>query len=813
MLTPIIYKKKTKMKKVLLTVITFALITSSCNKYKDDFKNLNAKIDALATQVAAVSTLQTSIQAIQTTLGQLQTAVAAIPNNTAAINALSSSLQTLTNTVGAIQTKLNTMADAYVNDRLNTAQMLTDIKNAQIANQNATILAIGNLNSAIAQLKIDLTASINSKNDAQTVALTNSINSLQTALTTLINANKTAIDAANAALANTATTTQLAALQATIALMQADLAVVKAQVALLLASNNFFVGNLLINDETTLVAAENLGAKVLVITGNVTIDASTFSATQLTRLKNVTNGTAYIGSVVGNVTLQGSKVIDLGKLGSVSGDGVATGHLNVSGSAHILSALANVAGNYTLTTDAVDDAVVTVGKNLSLNYAGSYSYPALTTVGGTLTATDFATTPFTTSVSFPALSTASILNSGAGNGVLTYSKATSIVIGASSGLTSLTAPVATAVTLGEKNYAGGLTISAPAASASNVNLSAMITAVGPISVTTKAATTSTLDLTSFTGNGNNTITVVNATTLNMPQFTGTGGASQTLNSGTVKTATLAKWQGTTSLSNLTALENLTVGDLQNPLNGVIAGTLKTLDVTGSAYTASVSLPGFTALTSVKTAGLLSSLVLTGNTALTSVVTAGQMDWFQLDGATVLTGVTLGHNFVSSALGQGTTVIVTNNPVLASLTTSTSRMKQLTVTNNALLATANFASYVAGDNITAGAVTIAVHTNLAMKGTYTNSIFATTTAPVMVQSSLSTLKAYAVNLLNSGAHTVTLNLGYYVGATELTTLMDADLNAYITAGGTAATSFVNRTGDNGGAAGTRINVLREINYLQ
>jgi hypothetical protein len=813
MLTPIIYKKKQKMKKVLLTVITFALITSSCNKYKDDFKNLNAKIDALAAQVATVSTLQTSITALQGQLTSLQTAVAAIPNNTAAIAALSSSLTSLTNTVAAIQTKLNTMADAYVNDRLNTAQMLTDIKNAQATNQAATTLAIGNLNAAIAQLKIDLTTAINSSNSSQTTALTNAISTLQTALTDLINANKLAIDAANAALANTATTTQLSALQATIALMQADLAVVKAQVALLLASNNFFVGNLLINDETTLVAAENLGAKVLVITGNVTIDASTFTAGQLARLKNVTNGTAYIGSVVGNITLSGTNAIDLGKLGSVSGDGTTTGHLTASGAAHILSALTNVAGNYTLTTDVVDNAVVTVGKNLSLNYAGTYSYPALTTVGGTLTATDFATTPFTTSVSFPALSTASILNSGAANNVLTYAKATSVVIGASSALTSLSAPVATTVTLGEKNYAGGLTVSAPAASGTGVNLSAMITAAGPIAITTKAATAATIDLTSFTTNGNNTITVTNATTLNMPQFTGLGGASQTLNSGTVTTATLAKWQGSTSLAGLTALQNLTVGDLKNPLAGLIAGTLKTLDVTGSAYTASVSLPGFTALTSVKTAGLLSGLTLTGNTALTSVITAGQMDWFQLDGATVLTGVTLGHNYVASALGQGSTVIVTNNPALTSLTTSTSRMKQLTVTGNTVLATANFASYVAGDNITAGAVTIAVNGNPAMQGTYTQSIFATTTAPVMVQSSLSTLKAYAVNLLNSPAHTVTLNLGYYVAAVELTTLLDADRAAHIAAGGTGATSFVNRDGDNGGAAGTRINVLREINYLQ
>ncbi|HLF45210.1 MAG TPA: hypothetical protein VI548_02220, partial [Chitinophagaceae bacterium] len=59
------------MKKLLLSVIAFALITTSCNKYKDDFKNLNARLDALAAQIQGVSTLVAGIQASQVTLAQI----------------------------------------------------------------------------------------------------------------------------------------------------------------------------------------------------------------------------------------------------------------------------------------------------------------------------------------------------------------------------------------------------------------------------------------------------------------------------------------------------------------------------------------------------------------------------------------------------------------------------------------------------------------------------------------------------------------------------------------------------------------------
>jgi hypothetical protein len=779
MLTPIIYKKKTKMKKVLLTVITFALITSSCNKYKDDFKNLNAKIDALATQVAGVSALQTSITALQTQLTSLSTAVAAIPNNTAAIATLTANLATLTTTVNNVQTALNTLATNVAAGNVTTQGLINQLITTTAANQTATANAIAALSTQIATVKTQLDASIAASNTAQTTALTTLLTNLSSQLTAAQAANTAAIAAAQAALTMD-NASQTAILQALIQSLQTQLAIANANIQTLLASNDFFVGNLIINDETTLVAAENLGTKVKVITGNLTINTSALSAAQMLRLKQVTNGTqaspatAFIGSVVGNVSLAGSNVIDLGKLVSVSGDGVTTGDLSVTGAAHILSALLNVKKDYTLSANAVDDAVLSVGGNLSLNYSGAYSYPALTSVGGTLTATDFGASPWTTSVSFPALTSTNVMNSGSGNGNLSYTKATSINIGSSASVFALNAPLATTVTLGEDAYAAGLAITAPVAT--TVDLSKLVTAVGPVSVSTAAA--GTVSFTNFTGNGANPVTVTGPTTLNMPVYTGIAG--QSLNSTTVKTATLAAYQAAPSFAGLTILENLTLGNAANSITG-LATTLKTIDATGKAL-ASASLvlgPTYVNLTTIKVAGEMTPVTIQGSATdvISSVTTSGVINEFNLFNTKILTSVSLGHTHKVG--GPGSILNVQGNQALTSLTSSTDFASAIIINNNTALTSINLASYVTP--ILGGNVTIWVANNRTT-GTYTPAVQGTaTTAYVgtkITSASLSTIKAY-VALLNGASTpaTVSFNLGIYdVDPTAGVQSVDAALSA-------------------------------------
>lgn len=98
------------MKKLLLGVIAFALIITSCNKYEDEFNDLNAKLDALKAQVAGVAALQTGITALQSQVTALSAAVAALPNPTTSIATLTTNLATLTTKVATVQTALDKLA-------------------------------------------------------------------------------------------------------------------------------------------------------------------------------------------------------------------------------------------------------------------------------------------------------------------------------------------------------------------------------------------------------------------------------------------------------------------------------------------------------------------------------------------------------------------------------------------------------------------------------------------------------------------------------------------------------------------------------
>ena len=112
-------------------------------------------------------------------------------------------------------------------------------------------------------------------------------------------------------------------------------------------------------------------------------------------------------------------------------------------------------------------------------------------------------------------------------------------------------------------------------------------------------------------------------------------------------------------------------------------------------------------------------------------------------------------------------------------------------------------------------------NNSLSGTYTQGVFATATPTAMTQSSIAGFKAYALSVLANGALVGSyINFGYRIGAgsnAAFITTLDADRTAFITAGGTALTTFVQRTGDDnlqGGAqdVGSRINVARELGYL-
>lgn len=883
------------MKKLLLSVIAFALILTSC--YKKDFKNVNQRLDALAAQVQGVATLAAGITTLQSNLAALQAAVGTIGTN---VGTLQTGLTSLTTTVNTLSTNLNALSAAVAAGNTTTQGLINSLTTLVTNNQTAALAAINAVNSSLSTAISNAVTSINSStaaaitaaqtalNNAITAAQTNinsttaaAITAAQTALTNLLNSSFANTDAAISALSlqltnavtalnnsitaavnaiNLDNANQTTILTALINAMMTQLAIANAQLATLVNSNNIFVGDLVINDETTLTFAESLGAKVRAITGNLTIDASTFTPSQMARLKDVTNNTQtlpppqqnpYIGTVIGNVTISGTQAVDLSKLVSVSGDGTTTGSLTVSGAAHNLSALVSVKKDYSVSgVDVSDDALQSVGGSLTLNYPGAYSYPNLTTVGGILTATSLATT---TALNFPALSSANVLNDGFNpNNNLYYNWANSINIGASASLQFLQTSAST-VTLGEDVYTNGtLTVDAywastvtmgivsingglnvwggyALSSASTVNLNSLVTTTAGVYVATSGGSTpGTANLPLFSAN--QPVQIEGPQTQTLPAYT-----RNIITSATIRTLTLPVYRAMdavgTQFDNVTALRTLTVGDARASITttsfaGDGAAQLRNITVTSSVYAVQVNLNSMANLQTVSTSGLLQQLQLDSDPALTTVTTAGNMDYLLLSNNSALTSVTVGHNYVASVLGQGTHITVYNCDALTSFSsgTITGRLKSLDIRENNLLSSINFSSLNPGENITSGVVDMQIYNNR-IGGPYTQSVFATNSAPVIAGTGLQTIKAYALNILGSGAHAGSwIDFGFRAGGAgtdnSIATL-DADATAFNTAGGysnPSSASFVQRVGDNNGQGGSqelgsRINVARELGYVQ
>ena len=885
------------MKKLLLSLIALALITSSC--YKKDFKNLNTRIDALAAQIQGVNALVAGIQASQLTLAQLTAA-------TAGIAPIQAGLTALTATVNGIQTTLATVAAGTLSNTAALAALNTLVTNNQTAALAAIATLNTNLTAAITAAQNNINAATVAAINAQTAVLTaaitaaqNNINAAtaaavtaaQTALTALINANLAAIQANGAAIA--ALSTQLAnaviTLNNSIAAAQANiiadnlnqttlltglinalsiqLAIANANIAALLSSNDIFLGDLHIFDETSLAFAEGLGVKVKAINGNVWIQTAGLDAGQMTRLRQVTNGsqpspsTVYFQHVTGDFTIDGDKSVNAAKLLHVGGDvnlsgagddlsGLITviGNVDLLDNTHDVSSLISVTGYYFADANPVDDALQSVGSWMTVNYPGGYDYPNLLTVVGLLTANANGNGfPSTINIiNFPKVSSGTVFNDGSSTDVVQWDWAASVNIGGSTSLQELRAHRATSVILGETTYTNGhLYIHTAHASfggpqnPSAIDLSKMVSVNGPIEIWQVNSASSTVDFSNFTGNGSNTINMEGLRNLVMPKYAGTDPAQLLISDGSlgsgggpsILTAVLANYQGPTNLDGMSILENLTVGNLKQRLGdasgALISNTLENLTVTGTSYKAytypavipdyNVDMSGFTNLETISTSGILSSLRLAGNTSLTSVTTAGQMDFVQVTGASVLTNLTFGHNVALVPSSTGTVVQVTGNASLTSLTTGTiSYMRELTVTGNGLLTAVNFSSYQVGQTINSGPVIVHVNSNR-LGGSYVQSIFALNAPPIMTQAGLSTLKAYVQGLYANVLLTVDLSLGYrttgVVGVDNIAATLDADEVAFVGAGGLAVNSFVQRSTDAEGALGTRISNARELSYLQ
>ena len=548
---------------------------------------------------------------------------------------------------------------------------------------------------------------------------------------------------------------QIAALEALVEQNSDELDDLGVDVTSILGTVNTYTGPLNIRNSAELAFALNLGGKVASITGAVTVNTANLTAAEVASANTVTS---KIQTVVGAVTITTT---------------AAKGAID-------LSALKVVDGAYSVTgVDAHDDALETVTGAVTLNYDGGYEQPNLKS------ALSVTLTNFTTAVGPPAVvGTVKVnfrnlvttnLNTGVAN-TLTLPSATSVIVNA--GATTVTANAATDVQVWAANNTTGLTVSATKAGsvvtiAGRVDNGAATPVGAALSVTGSATSTVNAEAVVTVG-----VVTITAGTVNMNAMTGatslaltstspvsfpklaTSGAI-TANTATSVVAPLAVVAAgaASSFTLATSIELASIanGDLTAPavktlkLNAQAVPfaaaaftTLTSVDVTGKA----ASTGAFTAtsanavLASATFGGELDAVSITGVGSaadkLTSFTTSGKIDSVTLNDSDVITSITLGHTHIPG--GSGSTLIITNNAKLASLTSSSDFLETLTVTGNALLATMDFSSYKSV--ISTGAVAVTV---TALTGTFTAAKAATATTAyseaIISQSSLLTLKPF------------------------------------------------------------------------
>jgi hypothetical protein len=742
------------MKKVLLSLLAIAAVVLSCQNYDDEFDALNSKVSSLESQIASLSGLQATLATVQSSVSALQTAVNAIPDP-------SSSITNLTSKV---------------------TDILADIAELQAA-----------LASALTQADLD--------------ALKASLESTIADLESLVDANAD------------------------------ELATLGIDVTNILGTAASFEGNLTINSAQTLTYAVSLGSKVKSIKGNVHVQLT--AANKLTAAQ-VNAVTKNIMNVLGNVTIESYKEqVDVSSLASVSGDYVVIGFDAMDDAlVTVGDMLLDYAAPYVfpkLTTAKkivlVDNAAVTantatgVPAQLGVTKIDFLALTSMTEMG--------TNNPVGSHTSGASLhSSGGSSHSSGGNitvtasytaGSLDLQNATSVIIGDVE-VHSVTAPKATDVQLHfDSELTGNLSVTAVLATSVTIKA---ISNVGADAITIDQAATGTTTLTGATFKGAITtdakvlsasaaknlaggVTANTVTSLELTAATTAGAISATAATSfvakslvasadiTIKAGTAAapttmelKSIPTANIKSLASLGTLIVHEQAVSLNltgglllsaAHITGKASTVDVTVSATEvtlADLQLKGKLGVVTVGTSGA------DGLTLLKGFSTAGTIKSLVVQNAKALESITMGH---TEDAAVGSSLTVTNNDKLTSLTTSFNHPTGLSVTGNETLATLDFASfteaplnYTASSGIsftvtgnykitTAGAANIAASTG--MKGAYVAAAAATaTTAAVtekFTQAGLKTLAPFI--LLDTGTaaskFTATISLDYLDTATN------------------------------------------------
>lgn len=564
--------------------------------------------------------------------------------------------------------------------------------------------------------------------------LSQTVNGLATALD--VAAIQADIDLIEAALADVATEADLDAVSDALATVQTD-------VKELLAASAVINQSITISNEATLQYAESLvstatDAPNVIVNGSVTV-VSTFAnldATVTARINAVTGKIATILGVEGGaglaLTHSASSVINFNNLAFIDKT------MEISGGAF---------GHDTLTT---------ISGNVTETHTGAIDYPLLASAGVIAIGTDHTSVSFPTSANITSISTI-----GSATNELWLKKATSVVTGKAL-VSDLTAPKATAITIGTgKAQAGDVVI----ATALNAVINLTSTSVGGnlevsggasqttffgSSLTTVGGTVevgsyaeahfplvtqfggntsigaAVLDLSALSSNVSGTLVFARAVTVDTQKlvvssnvtytsattahFASTEQASMTLPA--VLTLKVFKQNTKTDLdvSGYTTMTNFTIGGAQGAAP-FISTVTNTIVIGGAALTTVNILDGD-----------YDVVTINGAAALTSLSTAGEIRDFTLNNCDALVSATIGHDHISGS--DASDLVVTNNLKLASFAPSALKfLGNIDISTNAALASIDLSS--ATEIPLAGDYTVAIDGNK-LTGTYVAATAGSTT---------------------------------------------------------------------------------------
>jgi len=454
------------------------------------------------------------------------------------------------------------------------------------------------------------------------------LESTQATLTAALTALAADVKALQDTLATAATAAEVAALQTALAAAQSDLTD-------LLAANNVYSQDLIIDSASTLAFAESLGDKVGIINGSVvmyvttTMDVAKVQAIA-NKIKTITGNLSYYAAAntiaaVSFDALTGAGDIEIAQAGSIS--------FPVLASAKAIT----LGNNYESKFDGVVDlgaleTVTSIGTQAITYHSSGASTAALVTVG----------------------SVAANANS------IKFSKATGVDLAS---LTRYDANFVVAVKSGTLDLSA-LTNANATAGAADTTYS--LTASGVTVLTAPLRT-------------GGTITAGDVVDVSLPVWTGTSGSTFAK----AKTVVLPKITGTVDID----LSKMAPKATKFHYIGAAKATSSTVSVypsftTGGAnsYLETLIVDGVSTSVNVSDATELTSLTLTGNA---NVVTINDAD--------SMTALTLGHTSKVKTFNYGTLEISDNDELVTVTAASLDDISSLTITGNTELTTITMAS--------------------------------------------------------------------------------------------------------------------------